>query len=572
MAYNIKDVEAPRIAGPMLKALARVLETPGAGALAAKQFLGNVGVPAMRAVATSEPALVHPPLLSMHDGGRGPSSAPEEVVVESLDEVVEHDLGAPIETAAHFTSAYRAGAATPEQVAERVLLAAASADRLSPPMRFLISQRERDLREQAKASARRWEEGEPLGPLDGVPVAIKDEIEQRPYPTTVGTTFLGRAAATEDAEVVARLRAAGALLIGKANMIEIGLGVIGHQPHYGAPRNPYDPRRACSGSSSGSAAAVAAGLCPIAIGADAGGSIRNPSAICGQVGLKPTYGRVSEHGAAQLCWSLAHVGPIAATVRDVALAYAVIAGPDEKDPNTLGQPSPSLRGVFADDSSDAPLDGVKLGIYRPWFEHADAAVVARCYEAVDHLVEAGAQLVDIDIPDLGMLSAVHLVTIVSEMVAGQLAEYGAHRGDYSDEIRSILAVGQHLQGADYVHAQRLRARICRNFAKAFEAVDAIVTPTTGCTAPTLSDNALETGEFNLGLTTKIIRFVQAANLTGHPAISIPAGYDGEGLPVGLQLMGRHWGEDHVLRIAAVAERFVKRRKPKVHYSLLDEAV
>jgi Asp-tRNA(Asn)/Glu-tRNA(Gln) amidotransferase A subunit family amidase len=158
-----------------------------------------------------------------------------------------------------------------------------------------------------------------LGPLDGVPIAVKDELDQVPYATTAGTRFLGREPASSDATVVARLRSAGALLVGKTNMHEVGLGITGVNPHHGTSRNPYDPARITGGSSSGSAAAVAAGLCPIAVSADAGGSIRIPAALCGVVGLKPTFGRMSERGAAALCWSLAHIGVIGASSADVAL-------------------------------------------------------------------------------------------------------------------------------------------------------------------------------------------------------------------------------------------------------------
>jgi Asp-tRNA(Asn)/Glu-tRNA(Gln) amidotransferase A subunit family amidase len=227
-------------------------------------------------------------------------------------------------------------------VAERAL--AAIADSQQNGLSIFVAWEQADLLAQATASAQRLREGRPLSPLDGVPVAVKDELDLRGFGTSVGTRFLGKQPAAEDSTAVARLRAAGALLLGKVNMHEIGIGVTGQNPHHGTVRNPYDPQRHTGGSSSGSAAAVAAGFCPIAIGADGGGSIRIPASLCGVVGLKPTYGRVSETGAAPLDWSVAHIGPLGATARDVALGYAAIAGLTG-DPNTLHQPALTLEAL-----------------------------------------------------------------------------------------------------------------------------------------------------------------------------------------------------------------------------------
>ena len=205
---------------------------------------------------------------------------------------------------------------------------------------------------QAEASAQRFREGRPLSVFDGVPVAVKDELDQVPFPTTGGTSFLGREPARHDSEVVARLRAAGALLIGKTNMHEVGINPIGLNPHHGATRNPWNPARLTGGSSSGSAAVVAAGLSPVAIGADGGGFIWIPAALCGVVGRKATWTRISEHGVLPLCWTAGHdVGPIGATVRDVASAYAVIAGPDPRYALTSGLLPVHLAGIQVQDIS-----------------------------------------------------------------------------------------------------------------------------------------------------------------------------------------------------------------------------
>jgi Asp-tRNA(Asn)/Glu-tRNA(Gln) amidotransferase A subunit family amidase len=577
MAYDLTPISAPRAAGPLLRAFVAAVEGTLTAPLLAGQLLASAGVPALRKAVATDQYTGRPPaseLFGKHgavdatEGAGGGAGNPLAGLPEAAAPIGE----APA-TAADFVAAYRTGRATPEQVARRVLEHSRAADRRDPPMRIFIAQDEDDLLRQARESTARYERGEPLGPLDGVPVAVKDELDQAGYPTTVGTSFLGGSKVADDAEVVARLRRAGALLIGKANMVEIGLGVLGHNPSHGPPRNPYDPGRLCGGSSSGPAAAVAAGLCPIAVAADGGGSIRIPAALCGQVGLKATFGRVSERGAAPLCWSVAHVGPIGASVRDATLAYALMAGPDPRDPNSLGHPAPSVAGVFAhsDDAGSPPLAGVRLGVYRPWFEHAEPDVVSTCAALFDTLKSAGAEVVDVEVRELDLVRIAHLVTIVTEMLASQLPHLSRHRKDYSLETRLNLALAGRIGGHDYVHAQRLRVRLSRQLLETLERVDAIVTPTTGATAPKLEPDAARTGESNLPMTDRLMRFAPAANLTGLPAISFPAGYDREGLPVGFQALGRPWGEELLLRLAAVAERHVARRRPRVHFSLLDAA-
>ena len=555
MTYDITPVKAPRAAGATLRLLCRLAEYRVSGPLLSRPLLSSVGVADMRKAASAEPqwtwARLRNGAHTTEAGGPTPAADPRP------------PEGFPFATAADYAHAYREGRTTPEDVAERFLAATVRADEADPPLRAFIAVYRDDLLKQAAASTARIREGMPWGPLDGVPVAVKDELDQVPYPTTVGTKFLGKTPTMLDATVVARLRSKGALLVGKTNMHEFGMGVTGLNPHHGSARNPYNPRHATGGSSSGSAAAVGAGLCPVALGADGGGSVRIPSAFCGVVGLKPTFGRVSEHGAAPVCWSLAHIGPIGASVADVSAAYLAIAGPDAADHNSLGQPAPaSLR------TGNGRLDGVRLGVFSPWFDDADPEVAATCRNVLDSLAAAGAIVMEIAIPELSLVRSVHLVTIVSEMATAHQEYYRAHRKDYGLDVRMNLALARRLTGRDYVHAQRLRTRICGYFYDALEQVDAIVTPTTGCTAPPLPDDALATGDSNLTQATRIMLYAQAGNLTGLPAISFPSGYDDAGLPIGFQAMGRPWREDLLFRLAAVAEQSVERRKPEVFFQLL----
>jgi Asp-tRNA(Asn)/Glu-tRNA(Gln) amidotransferase A subunit family amidase len=546
----------------MLKVLARVAEGPLGPMLLGKTLLASAGIPAFREAISDDPMW--------------PLGSPRNVTEPSTPGAPFADLS-PLEAAGHapgpeairtvldFSAAYQEGRSTPELVAQAVLDACAASERLSPALRAIVAQDPADVLAQARASASRWRDGRPLGPLDGVPVAIKDELDLVPYPTTVGTAFLKDVPA-QDATVVARLRAAGAILIGKANMHEIGIGVTGVNPHHGPARNPYDSARATGGSSSGSAAAVASGLCPLALGADGGGSIRLPAALCGVVGLKPTFGRVSEVGAAPLCWSVAHVGPIGATVGDVALGYALIAGVDTLDPNSSPQPRPTIAGW-----KNADLRGVRVGVYDPWFDHADPAVVASCRDALGILVAAGATVCPIELPDLGLLRTVHLVTIVCEMATAHARYDRQHRREYGADTRLSLALARMLTARDYVHAQRLRTGLIRSFQAVLANVDVIASPTAACTAPIIPADSLATGESNLELTTRIMRFAQPGNLTGLPALTVPAGYDADGLPIGFQLMGRAWDEALLLRLGRVVEAAVVRRPPKILFDLLASA-
>jgi Asp-tRNA(Asn)/Glu-tRNA(Gln) amidotransferase A subunit family amidase len=383
-----------------------------------------------------------------------------------------------------------------------------------------------------------------------------------PYPTTVGTAFLGKSPATTDATVVARLRAAGALLIGKANMHEIGINVTGLNPHHGTTRNPYNTNHFTGGSSSGSATAVAAGLCPVAIGADGGGSIRIPASFCGVVGLKATYGRVSEFGAAPLDWSIAHVGPLAGSATDAALTYALIAGPDPLDPTSLLQPSPSLAGW------DAPLKGLKIGVYWPWFRHAEAEVVSACESLLRQFESLGCEIREITIPNLEANRIAHTVTITSEMAQAMNATYPQHHHEHGLDVRLNLALARRFTATDYVTAQRIRTRMINHFKAAFQSVDVILTPTTGLAAPAIPADALPDGNSDLTTTIEIMRFATAANLTGLPAISFPAGYTNQGLPIGMQAIGRAWDEATLLRLALAAEQLIEHKAPQVLYQIL----
>ncbi|HHQ49024.1 MAG TPA: amidase [Acidobacteria bacterium] len=555
-SYDLASVKLPKAGGAALAALVRAMEGPLRGLLIGN-LLKNAGVTGFRRLVIDEPPSCRPELGS--GGDDATANGPAKPVLPSTAPDVPGERPPGVRD---FAEAYRTGRTGPVEVAERVLAAIEASDAGAAPLRaFIAFDREAVLR-QARASAERLARGEPLGPLDGVPVAVKDEVDMLPHPTTVGTRFLGAAPPPRDATVVARLRAAGAVLLGKTNMHEIGIAPTGFNPHHGQVRNPYDPDRDTGGSSSGSAAAVAAGLCPLAVGADGGGSIRIPSSFCGVVGLKATFGRVSEAGAAPLCWSVAHLGPIAATVEDAALGYAVMAGPDPRDPGTLAQPAPA-----APDLQRRDLRGTTVGIFRPWFEHAQPAVVEACERAVRTLERAGARLHEVHIPDLDAVRVAHAVTILSEMAAAMAPWDGEHRKDFGLDSRLLLALAREFTATDYVLAQRVRTRAVRRFLAVLEEVDVLATPAAAVTAPPIPRD-LARGESDTSTVVEVMRFAFPGNFTGLPAVVVPVGYDPSGLPIGLQLMGRPWHEHRLLELARTVEATVERRRPGRFFDIL----
>jgi Asp-tRNA(Asn)/Glu-tRNA(Gln) amidotransferase A subunit family amidase len=556
--YDLKSAKMPYLAGGLLSMFVSLVEGP-LGGLLIPSLLHSAGVDWLREQVIDEAPTPQP----IHFTGalaQKDSTVPEKEWPQSS---VADARGFHFATVFDYAKAYRDGTTTPEEVAQKLLDASEASNTSNPPLCAVIAVDRDDVMKQAREATQRIKAGKPLSIFDGVPVAVKDELDMVPYPTTAGTSFLGKSPAKEDATVVARMRAAGALLIGKTNMHEIGINVTGLNPRHGTTRNPYNTSHFTGGSSSGSATAIAAGLVPVAIGADGGGSIRIPASFCGVFGLKPTYGRVSEHGAVPLDWSIAHVGPLAGTATDTALAYAVMAGPDLRDPNSLHQPLPTLENW-----NQLNLRGIKLGVYRQWFTHADPEVVVACETMLNRFKDMGAEIREIVIPDLELNRVAQAVTILTEMAQAMSYTYPEHRRDHALDVRLNLALGRAFTSRDYVLAQRARTRIINNFKRALEQVDMILTPTTAVAAPPIPKDALPNGNSDLSTTIEIMRFVTAPNMTGLPAISFPVGYTKNGMPIGMQAIGRAWQEHVLLRLAVNAEQAVERKEPQVHYKIL----
>jgi Asp-tRNA(Asn)/Glu-tRNA(Gln) amidotransferase A subunit family amidase len=558
--YDLQTMDAPRLAGASLAAFVALLENPLTRTVATRALERSSGIERLRSAVLADapcvaPVLARAPVLA------GSPSIPAPDVHALAAQGGGDRRGFQFASVADYARAYRTGASDPARVAEALLAALARVDAAQPPLRAITACHPDDLRAQARASAERHRRAGSRSPLDGVPVAVKEEFDVAGYATTAGTSFLRRPAES-DATIVARLRAAGALIYGKSNMHEIGIDVNGFNRAHGIARNPYDPACSPGGSSSGSAAAVAAGLGPIALAADGGGSIRVPAALCGVVGLKPTWSRVSEAGAFPLCWSVGHAGPIGATAADVAIAYATTAGPDPRDAATAGQPPVHLDGFARDDLSD-----LRLGVYTPWFEHAQPEIVAACRGMLDRLQARGAIVVPIELADLELARLAHGVTILGEMAVA-LEGQRAHHRELSSNTRLLLALGREFSGSDYLKAQQVRRHCHRQFEDALDRCDLVMTPSTAQVAPAIRPDSLTRGENDLTTTSALMRFAFPSNLTGHPAISFPAGYAANGLPIGMQAIARPWEEHVLLRIARVAELELERRKPRVHVDLL----
>ncbi len=381
------------------------------------------------------------------------------------------------------------------------------------------------------------------GPLHGIPLALKDLFDTAGVRTTAGAKLFADRVPERDATVVGRLRQAGMVLLGKLNMHELAFGVTTNNPHFGACRNPWDPDRIPGGSSGGSGAAVAARLCYGALGSDTGGSIRIPASLCGITGLKPTYGRVSRAGVIPLSWTLDHAGPMTRSVRDAALMLGVIAGHDPADPASEDRPVPDYTAGLEDG-----VRGMRIGLPRRYFfEGAEPAVLAAVEAAIDVLRREGAEVHEVAIADMELIGSVFQVIILAEAAAYHAGRLRERPQDFGADVRERLEPGLLYPATQYIDAQRARRRIVEGFLAALTDVDVLVTPTLPVTAAPIPGPKVETPN-------PLTRFTFPINVSGLPALSLPCGFDTNGLPIGLQIIGRPFDEATVLRAGRAYER------------------
>ncbi len=442
---------------------------------------------------------------------------------------------------AQIGSLYASGDASPVEVVRHVLDRIESIDTSLNSYVTVTAGAALEAARQAEAEIRATG---PRTALHGVPYAAKDLLDTRGVRTTVGSHLLADNVPVADAAVVAKLEAAGAILIGKAGLHEWAYGITSANPHFGPVRNPWDTGRIPGGSSGGSAVALAAGLCGFSLGSDTGGSIRIPAALCGITGLKPTFGRVSRRGAFPLGHSLDTIGPFGLTVQDTALVYRELCGPDRSDPATLDQDAP-----IPDFGPCPTLRGTVLGIPSAFFYddlHRD--VDSAALKALGTLRDLGAEVHEVPVPDIPLANSLHRLILLAEASSVHRARVELHRHELGDDVRALLEQGLLVTATDYLDAQRARRRFCRDLAASMDGVDALVLP--AIPIPTARIGQLEvsvSGRLrNVRLATT--RNVRSLNLAGVPVLSVPCGFFNGGMPIGLQIVGHALGEDRILAI------------------------
>lgn len=381
------------------------------------------------------------------------------------------------------------------------------------------------------------------GPLDGLPIGHKDLYATAGVLTTGGSKVLADNVPDADSTVVARLNGAGMITLGKLNTHEFAYGPTGEGSAAGATRNPWNLDRITGGSSSGSGAAVAGGLAPVATGSDTGGSIRMPAACCGLTGLKPTYGRVPRTGILPLCWTMDHSGPLARSAHDAALILQATAGADGKDAAAPDRPVPDYLASIGDG-----VKGMRIGIARRYFfDQAQAQVTDRVEAALKELEKSGAVLVDVDIRHIEHAAAAALAMYVAEATAYHDDTLDDRAHLYTDTVRVFLELGDQLLAKDYLHAQRYRTLLGQSMAAVLSDVDLIATPGIAITATPLGQEVVDINGAEEVLFGAILRNTEPFDLTGLPAMVMPCGFGDDGMPVSLSLAGRAFDEATVLR-------------------------
>ena len=414
--------------------------------------------------------------------------------------------------------------------------------------------------EEAEREAERLEQllcdGNYLGPLHGVPISLKDNICTAGTRTTAGSPILEDWVPAQDATVVQRLRAAGAIIVAKANLYEFAFGAP--HPRFGPTHNPWSLDRSCGGSSSGSAAAVAAGLCHVSIGTDTGGSIRIPATLCGIVGCKPTYGLVSRAGVIPVSYNMDHVGPMTRAVPDAAAVLQAAAGPDVRDSTIVTDPVPDYLSTIEDG-----VQGLRIGIMAPQPTEAiqpqvrDA--VRRAYAVFER---EGAALGEVVLPDLTQARTVNWVICSSEAAEYHRPSLRTRAADYHPVVRTLLEGGEFIPAADYIHAQRVRRRFTDEVRAALAGVDALLLPAVALEAYPIGQRTVTLDGHEEDVLQAITRYTSPFNITGYPALVLPCGFSTDGLPIGLQVIGKPQDDAMVFRVARAYERVTEWHKQR----------
>lgn len=535
---------APPLTGLRLTLLRVAAETRLGGRLLFRRAAAEYGLPGLEALPAD--ARIHTELQPRPIAGAPPRSwnppapAPAPTTLPG--------------TGAALRAAYDRGDTDPVAVLDGILARLSRRDLGSATHSPFVLLSQDRARAAAQASLVRWRAGTPLGPLDGLPVAVKDEHDMIAQPTRGGTAYRDQPA-TRDSFVVQRLQAGGAVIVGKTHTTEWGMDPLGRSPHFDMPRNAWSADHAAGGSSTGSAVAVAAGLVPLAIGSDGGGSIRIPAALNGVYGLKPTFGLIGRSGDIFGSGSVSQIGPIGASVADLVDGLELIAHmADPEDPSCAWAPDREAATGARRAALVRGVSGARLGIPEGEWRDADPRVQQACLEAARALETQGARLVDVRIPHLDQAAAIGVAAIATETMGNLTDELAAHRGRMGDDLRLLLALVAHTPARTYVMAQRTRATLRRRLACIMAGLDLLLLPATAAVAPAYPvSQGRGVALVDPRATRAMSRFAFLANITGLPAGTAPVGLV-EGLPVGLQLVGDAWDEASVIAAMATCER------------------
>ena len=417
-------------------------------------------------------------------------------------------------------------------------------ERLDPALNSFITVTAESALQTAQKAEEAIGRGEYLGPLHGIPLALKDLYETAGVRTTAGSKFFADYVPEADGVAVTNLKAAGAVLLGKLNLHEIALGVTNNNPHFGACHNPWDLERSPGGSSGGSGTALTAGLCLGSLGSDTGGSIRIPSSLCGVVGLKPTYGRVSVRGVIPLSWNLDHAGPMARRVRDVAILLQAIAGYDPDEPHSRDYPAEDYLFHL-----HGGVEGWRVALASDdFFGKAEPEVLSLVGQAAKVFAGIGALVEEVPFPGGYEAAQANGLMTTSDAAAYHHQRLAERPEDFGADVLQRLRTGAAYTSTEYILARRKQTELRRRFEQFFADFDILLTPTTPIPAPPLEGpDAVEQAR-------RLTRFTAPFNLTGLPALSLPCGFTAEGLPVGLQIVSRPWAEAQVLRAGFAYEQ------------------
>lgn len=403
--------------------------------------------------------------------------------------------------------------------------------------------------EQAKRAQSEIHAGNIRGPLHGVPIAIKDNINTEGVATTMGSAIFKDYIPDHDATVVKKLKEAGAIIVGKLNMHEVAFGTSGDRSFAGPVKNPHDLNKITGGSSSGSGAALAASFCYGALGTDTGGSIRIPASFTGIVGMKPTFGRVSNSGVLPLSWTLDHVGPMTKTVRDNAILMNVLAGYDENDPYAIDITTEDYTSLIG-----SGINGAVIGIPSgDFFKGGDPDVEKSYRQAIKKLEEAGAVIKSVNLPDMEEILNAFRTTLTSEAYTVHEKRLQDFPNLWDDEVRNRLFTSKDTLATQYIAAQQVKRQAIRAFERIFEDVDLLITPTVPILPVNIGDREIMLNGSKIHSSLVLNRYTGPFNITGLPSLSMPCGVSGAGLPIGIQLTGKAFDEANIYRFASVLE-------------------